>query len=248
MRACRGGFAAYDGWSFVDELTVFQGFDHEQGEIDPAGEVALQDGIAHVPAPYRQALASTFLEVAASNDSPTRLAGEDTPAGFDLILDVHNPKKSPKPAGKLQLDLEAARVNILSVPGDMPAAGVNESSFRLGVIKHRLGRSRGIVVYTPRDQHGEDTIAALDRFLNDLAIVGLTGDDGDAILEPRQLFDTPRTANADDFIVLVQSMLNHILPKFSRCAYDTYSLHTLRLHSGSDNNMLRNTEILRNMD
>jgi hypothetical protein len=35
----------------VDEIFVFEGLDHEQGEVDAARDVALQDGVADVAAP-----------------------------------------------------------------------------------------------------------------------------------------------------------------------------------------------------
>jgi hypothetical protein len=37
----------------MDEFVVGEGVDHEQGEVDPSGDVALQDGITDVSAPYR---------------------------------------------------------------------------------------------------------------------------------------------------------------------------------------------------
>jgi hypothetical protein len=51
----------------VDELVVLERLDHEEGEVDAAGEVALEDGVAHVPAPHGQALALALLEVAAAH-------------------------------------------------------------------------------------------------------------------------------------------------------------------------------------
>ena len=50
----RGGCAASDNcWGLVDQLVVLKSFYHEQGIVHAAREVALEDGVAHVPAPYR---------------------------------------------------------------------------------------------------------------------------------------------------------------------------------------------------
>jgi hypothetical protein len=45
-----GGLATYDRWCFVNEFVILEGCHHEEGIVHPAGEVALQDGIADVPA------------------------------------------------------------------------------------------------------------------------------------------------------------------------------------------------------
>jgi hypothetical protein len=42
---------------FVDEFVVFEGLDHEPGEVDAACDVALEDRVAGVWAPDGQALA-----------------------------------------------------------------------------------------------------------------------------------------------------------------------------------------------
>ena len=60
---CRGRLAADKRRGFVDEFVVHEGFDHEQSEVHTAGDVALEDGIAHVLAPNRQSLALPLLEV-----------------------------------------------------------------------------------------------------------------------------------------------------------------------------------------
>jgi hypothetical protein len=53
VRERRGRETADDRWSFMDEFVVREGVDHEQGEVHPAGEVALEDQITHVCTPHR---------------------------------------------------------------------------------------------------------------------------------------------------------------------------------------------------
>jgi hypothetical protein len=54
------------------------------GKVDSAREVALEDGVAHVPAPHGQTLALALLEVAAAHHGPAGVAGENPPARFHL--------------------------------------------------------------------------------------------------------------------------------------------------------------------
>jgi hypothetical protein len=54
----------------MDQLFVLDGRHHEQGEVVSTRDVAAEYGITHVPAPHRQALAVTFLQLAAPNDRP----------------------------------------------------------------------------------------------------------------------------------------------------------------------------------
>src|SRR3954453_20159832 len=70
VRERRGRLATDDRRCFVDELVVLEGLDHEQRKVHAAGEVALEDGIADVPAPHRQALTLALLEVTAAHDGP----------------------------------------------------------------------------------------------------------------------------------------------------------------------------------
>lgn len=64
VRERRGRLAADDRRGLVDELVVLEGLHHEQGEVHAARDVALENGIAHVPTPHRQALTLALLEVA----------------------------------------------------------------------------------------------------------------------------------------------------------------------------------------
>ena len=84
----RGCLAADDRGGLVDELVVLEGLHHEQGEVDAAREVALEDGIAHVPTPHRQAVTLALLEVAPTDDGPSRVAGKHPPTGLHLVVEV----------------------------------------------------------------------------------------------------------------------------------------------------------------
>ena len=78
----------------MDQLVVLQGLYHEPGKVHPAREVALQDGVAHVPAPHRQALALALLEVAPTHDRPPGVAGEYPPARLHLVVEVREANES----------------------------------------------------------------------------------------------------------------------------------------------------------
>ena len=45
--------AAYDCRRLANERVVFERVDHEECEIDATGEIALENGVADVPAPHR---------------------------------------------------------------------------------------------------------------------------------------------------------------------------------------------------
>lgn len=49
----RGRLAADNRRGLVDELVILEGLHHEQGKVHAARDVALEDGVAHVPAPHR---------------------------------------------------------------------------------------------------------------------------------------------------------------------------------------------------
>src|SRR5512140_2152961 len=139
----RGGCAAsHDGRRFVDQLVPQKRIHHEQGIVSTPRLVALEDGIAYVPAPNGQTLALPFFQVTAAYDGPEGVAGKDAPAGFDLVVDVNDARQAAHPPGDSLLSHERCRVNVLPVARDMPAAGKDETRLPLRVIKHRLRRSR----------------------------------------------------------------------------------------------------------
>src|ERR1700694_3449646 len=74
VRERRRRLAADDCRGHVNELEVLEDPHHEESEVHAARDVALEDAIAHVQAPYGQALALALLEVASAHDGPPRVA------------------------------------------------------------------------------------------------------------------------------------------------------------------------------
>lgn len=123
MRQRRRRKAADDRRGFVDERVVRQRFDHEQGIVHAAGEVAGKDGIAYVATPHGQSLTPAFLEVASAHDRPACPAGKYPAARFHLIVKIYKRNDPCEPAGDLFLSLQGWRDHVLAIACDMPAAG-----------------------------------------------------------------------------------------------------------------------------
>ena len=85
----------------MDKPVVLKGGNHKQGEVHPARDVAREDGIADMPAPYGQALARPFFKIAAADDSPPSVARKDPSACFHLVVDLHGTEHPPNPFGSL---------------------------------------------------------------------------------------------------------------------------------------------------
>ena len=81
------------------------------------------------------------------------------------------------------------------------------------MVEHRLRRSRGVVLAPNRDQHSEDAVAAAHGALDDVAVVGRPGDNGDPLLERAELVYAAGAAHADHLVAAVQGMLHHVLPE-----------------------------------
>src|SRR5206468_7642570 len=90
IRERRGRLTADDRRGLVNELVVLDGRHHEEGKVHATGHVALENGIAHVPAPDWQALALALLEVAPAHDGPPRFACKHAPARLNLVVEVHD--------------------------------------------------------------------------------------------------------------------------------------------------------------
>src|SRR5205807_4835398 len=101
VRECRGRLAADDRRGLVDELIVLEGLHHEQGKVHAARDVALENGVAHVPAPHGQALTLALLEVAAAHDGPPRVAGKHPPARLYLVVEVREASETRERAEDL---------------------------------------------------------------------------------------------------------------------------------------------------
>jgi hypothetical protein len=66
-----------------------------------------------------------------------------------------------------------------------------------------------------RDQHGQHPVAAVDRALDDVAVVGRPRDDRDAALERVELAHAGFTAHGDHLVAAGQRLLDHVLPELS---------------------------------
>src|SRR5207244_9698284 len=65
--------ATHDRGRFAYERVVLQRLDHEQGEVDASRDVALQDGVADVPAPVEKTFALVLFQPAAADHVPRLL-------------------------------------------------------------------------------------------------------------------------------------------------------------------------------
>src|SRR5690349_446330 len=106
----------------MDQFVMDEGFHHELGEVHPASEVGLQDRVANMSAPHRQALAVALLQVAAAYDGPSGVAGEDPPARVHLVVEVRVAGEFRQWTGDLHDRPEPPRVPVLTVTGDVPPA------------------------------------------------------------------------------------------------------------------------------
>src|SRR3954452_5745251 len=223
--------AADDRGGLVNEIVVFEGLHHEKGEVHAARDVALEDGVAHVPAPHRQALAVAFLEVAATHDGPAGVAGEDALGRLHLVVDVDDPGEASETAGDVDQCLKPPRIDVLAITSDVPAAREHEPRPRLRVVEDRLGRSRRVTVYPPRDEHDEYPVAARDRPPYDLAVVGCTGHYVDPAIELGELADALVAAHGNHLVPPIQRVLDHVPPELPGRADDADPHDTPRLQS-----------------
>src|SRR4051794_19201472 len=106
----------------MDEIVVFEGLDHEQREVDAARDVALQEGVADVAAPGREALAGTLLAVSAAHDGPPGGAGQHASRRLDLVVEVGEAGRPREPPADVDQGFELPRVDVLAVEGDVPPA------------------------------------------------------------------------------------------------------------------------------
>ena len=100
IRQRRWSPASHNCRGFLYQSIIQQCFNHEQSIVHPPGHVALEDGVSHVPAPYRQSLAFAFLQVAPTHHRPAGAAVENPPAGFNLVVDVDKAGGTPQPPGR----------------------------------------------------------------------------------------------------------------------------------------------------
>jgi hypothetical protein len=79
----------------------------------------------------------------------------------------------------------------------------------------------------PGYQHGEHTITACNRILDDLGVIRHTWNDGDAASERIKLVDALLSAHTDHLIAAIQGVLHHVLPKLPGSPHNTNSLHSV---------------------
>src|SRR5712671_585661 len=115
MRERRGRLTADNRRGLVDELVVLEGRDHEEGKVHATRHVALENGIAHVPAPHWQALALALLEVAPAHDRPPRVACKHPSGRFNLVVEVHNASEAREPTHDVHEHFDLPRVDVLAV-------------------------------------------------------------------------------------------------------------------------------------
>ena len=106
---------------------------------------------------------------------------------------------------------------------------------RTCVVKHRLGRSRRVVVNSPRDQRGEHPVTPCDRLPDNLAVVRSTGNDGDSPFERVQFTDAALPADANHLVAPVKRVLQHVDAELTRGA-DNANFHFLCTNRTSTTN------------
>ena len=199
----------------------------KRAEVGAAGEVALEDRVADVAAPDREALALALLEVAAAHDRPARVALEDSAGRLDLVVEVGEADEASERPEDLDLRPELPGVAVLAVERDVPAAREDEARARLGVVEHRLRRPRRVPVDTPRGEHHEHAVAPLDRPPDHVAVVRLAGDDRDPVPEVVELADALLPADADDLVAALERVPDHVAAELPGRADDA-DLHRAR--------------------
>jgi hypothetical protein len=229
----RRGLAPVDGRADLYELVVGQGVDHEQREVGASRHVALEQRVADVVGPHRQALALAFLEVRAPDDRPAAIAVEDGVARADLVADVRDAEGPRNERHELDDEGDLERVAVLAIEGDVPAAREDEAGVGLREVEHRLGGPRRVVVEAHGREDGEDALAALDRARDDRAIVGAARQHGDATTEAIELAHALRATDAHDLVAAVQAVLDHVLTELSRRADDADLVHVLLRGAGA---------------
>src|SRR5581483_11019844 len=222
VRERRRRLAAHDRGGLVNQFVVVESFHHEEGEVDAARDVALENGITHVPAPHGQALTLALLEVATAYDRPLRVAREDQPRRLHLVVEIGEASETRERAEDLHEGLELERVHDLAVECDVPPAREDEARGWRCIVEHRLGRSRRVPVDASRRHHDENAVASRDSAPDDLAVVGRSRDDTDAPLERVELPHALLSAHANHLVTAIQRLPDHVLPKLPRSPNDAH--------------------------
>src|SRR6185295_16907510 len=83
-----------------------------------------------------------------------------------------------------------------------------------------------------RGKHDENAVATGDGALDDLAVVGRSRYDRDALLEGIELLHAGLAAHADYLVAAIQGVLHHVLPELSGSPDDADLPHVRKLTLG----------------
>ena len=225
VRKRRGCLTADKRGGLADECVIRESGHHEEGEVDAAREVALENGVAHVPAPHGQALALALFEAASAHNGTSRVAGKHSPARLHLVVELGEASEARERAEDVYDRLELPRIDVLAITRDVPPAREHQTRPRTRVVEDRLGLSGRVLVDPPGYEYDEHAVTPRDRALDDLAVIRRPLHDGDASLEGIELLDATRAADADHLVPAIQRVLHHVLSKLPRGPDDTH-LHT----------------------
>ena len=118
------------------------------------------------------------------------------------------------------------------VPPGVRVAGAREPESNRAIAPSACCRdARRVTVYPPRDEHDEYPVAARDRPLYDLAVVGCARHDVDPATEHGELADALLAAHGNHLVPPIQRVLDHVPPELPGCADDADPHDTLRLQS-----------------
>src|SRR5438477_5305528 len=224
----------------VDELVVLEGRHHEEGKVHATCHVALENGIAHMPAPHWQALALALLEVATAHDRPPRVACKHPSGRFNLVVEVHNASESRDPTDDVHEHFDLPRIDVLAVAGDMPTAREDQARPRIRIVKNRLCRSRCVMVDAHRGEHDEHPVAPGYGALDDLAVIRRSRNDSNAPLEGIELLHAALAAHADHRIAPIQRVLHHVDSELPRGPDDADLHHVRQAYSWVTPSAVRN--------
>src|SRR3982074_3626471 len=134
MPARRGRLTPNNRRGLVDELVVLEGRHHEEGKVHATRHVALENGIAHVPAPHWQALALPLLGLAPAPAAPPRGPCKPPWGPFNLVVEVHNASEAREPTHDVHEHFDLPRVDVLAVASDVPPAREDQACPRIRVV------------------------------------------------------------------------------------------------------------------
>src|SRR3989440_3924621 len=231
MRKRGRRLAADNRRGLVNERVVLDGRHHEEGKVHATRHVALENGIAHVPAPHWQALPLALLEVAPALDRPPRVACKHPSGRFNLVVEVHNASEAREPTHDVHEHFDLPRVDVLAVAGDMPPAREDQARPRIRIIKNRLCRSRCVMVDAHRGEHDEHPVAPGYGALDDLAVIRRSRNDSNAPLEGIKFLHTALAAPTDHRIAPIQRVLHHVDSELPRGPDDANLHHVRQAHS-----------------